>query len=62
MGAAFVALGEALIDAVAVRLIGNDENSGLGRRVRCGEEKDAGQKRWEGSHDAPMHERSDPIR
>ena len=62
VGAAFVALGEALVDAVAVRLVGNDENFGFGRRVRCGDEKHTGQKRREGSHDAPMNERTAPIR
>ena len=58
MGAAFVALGQALVDAVAVGLVGNDEDFGLGRRLRCGEEKHTGQKRREGSHDAPMNERA----
>ena len=30
MGAAFLALGEALVDAIAVRLVGNDENPTIG--------------------------------
>ncbi len=30
MGAAFFAPGEALVDAVAVGLVGNDENFGFG--------------------------------
>ncbi len=30
MGAAFVAPGEALVDAVAIGLVGNDENAAVG--------------------------------
>ena len=39
MGAAFFAPREALVDAVAVGLVGNDEHFGFGRRLRCGKEK-----------------------
>jgi hypothetical protein len=31
MGAAFLALGQALVDAVAVRLVGDDEDAAVGR-------------------------------
>ncbi len=43
MGAAFFALGEALIDAVTVGLVFNDENAAVGRRSRGGEEEHTGQ-------------------
>ena len=45
MRAAFFALGEALVDAVAVGLVGDDENAAVGRRRRRGEEERTGQKR-----------------
>ena len=45
MRAAFFALGEALVDAVTVRLVGDDENAALGGRCRRGEEERTGQKR-----------------
>ena len=45
MRAAFLALGEALVDAVAVGLVGDDENPAVGRRRRRGEQEHAGQKR-----------------
>ena len=45
MRAAFFALGEALVDAIAVRLVGDDENAALGGRCRRGEEERTGQKR-----------------
>ena len=35
MGAAFLALGEALVDAVAVGLVGNDENPAVGRAAEA---------------------------
>ena len=43
MGAAFVALGQALIDAVAVGLIGDDEDATVGMRGRDHEQKSANQ-------------------
>ena len=43
MCAAFVALGEALIDAVAVGLVGDDENAAVGMRGRDDEQKSADQ-------------------
>ncbi len=45
MRAAFFALGEALVDAVTVRLVFNDENAAVGRCSRRGEEEHTGQKR-----------------
>jgi hypothetical protein len=45
MRAAFFSLGEALVDAITVRLVGDDENAALGHRCRRGEEKRTGQKR-----------------
>ena len=44
MGAAFLALGEALVDAVAVGLVGDDEDAAVGGSGRGGEEEHAGQK------------------
>ncbi len=38
MGAAFLALGEALVDAVAVGLVGDDENAAVGRGGGRGEQ------------------------
>jgi hypothetical protein len=62
MGAAFLTARKALVDAVTVGLVGNDENLGFGRRARCGEQEYTGQKRRKGSHAAPMNERAAPIR
>ena len=45
MRAAFFALGQALVDAITVRLVGDDENAALGGRRRRGEEERTGQKR-----------------
>ncbi len=45
MRAAFFTLGEALVDAITVRLVGDDENPALGGRRRRGEEERTGQKR-----------------
>ena len=45
VGAAFLALGEALVDAITVRLVGDDENAAVGRCSRCGEQEHTGQKR-----------------
>ncbi len=45
MRATFFALGEALVDAVTVGLVGDDENTAVGRGGRCGEEENTGQKR-----------------
>lgn len=39
IGAAFLALGKALVDAVAVRLVSNNEHTTVGRRGRCGEQE-----------------------
>ena len=58
MRAAFVAPGQALVDAVAVGLVGDDENLGLGARSRGCHDEQARKKRGEGSHDAPMKERT----
>ena len=57
MSAALFALGQALIDAIAVGMIGDDEDSGLGERRR-GQDERARHKRWNGPHDAPENERS----
>ncbi len=45
MCTAFFALGEALVDAITVRLVGDNENAALGFRSRRGEEERTGQKR-----------------
>ena len=42
MGAAFLAPGEAFVDAVAVRLVGNDEDAAVGGSGRGGKQEDAG--------------------
>ena len=60
MRAAFFAAGEALVDAVIVGLVGDDENAAVGRCNRGGEEERARQKRGNGSHTAPMNERATP--
>jgi len=56
MSAAFVALGQALVDAVAVGLVGDDEDFGFGVRSRSQEQ--TRDKRGEGSHNAPMSKRT----
>ena len=43
MGAAFLAPGEALVDAIAVSLVGNDEDAAVGGSGRGGEQEGAGQ-------------------
>ena len=43
MGAAFLAPGEALVDAVAVRLVGDDEDAAVGGSGRGGEQEGTGQ-------------------
>src|SRR4051812_31871421 len=43
MGAAFVAVGQALVDAIAVGLIGDNEDAAIGEGSRCGEQERAGQ-------------------
>ena len=42
MGAAFLAPGEALVDAIAVGLIGNDEDAAVGGSGRSGKQECAG--------------------
>ena len=56
MGAALLAPGQTLVDAVAVRMVGDDEDAGLGGRGSCGTKDRTGEKRREGSHVAPMNE------
>ena len=58
MSAAFVAFGQALINAVAVSLVGDDEDFGFGACSRGRHEEQAREKRGEGSHVAPMSERT----
>jgi len=50
MGAAFLAPGEALVDAIAIRLVGNDEDAAVGGSGRGGKQEDAGKKRGGKSH------------
>ena len=61
MRAAFFALGQALVDAITVRLVGDDENAALGGRRRRGEEERTGQKRCYGSHAAPVNQGVTPF-
>src|SRR6516164_6105328 len=58
MGAAFLAPPSRLVDAIAVGMVGDDEDAGLGERGSCGTKECTGQKRREGSHIAPMNERA----
>ncbi len=44
MRAAFFAPGEALVDTVAVSLVGDDEDAAIGPRSRGGEQEHTGQK------------------
>ena len=43
MRAAFFALGQALIDAISIGLVGDDENTAVGMSGRDGEQKSADQ-------------------
>ena len=45
MGTAFLALGQALVDTVAVRLVGNDEDATIGPYRGPDEEENTEQKR-----------------
>src|SRR6202035_104522 len=58
ISAAGLALGQALVDAVAVALIGDDEDAAVGGCSRGGGCENAGQNRGNGSHAAPIDERS----
>ena len=40
MGAAFLSPGKALVDAIAVGLIGDDEDAAVGGSRRCGEQEE----------------------
>jgi hypothetical protein len=51
MGATFVAPGQALVHAVPVGLVGDDEYAAVGQCRRTGEERKSGQKRRNGSHE-----------
>ena len=50
MGAAFVALGQALVDAITVGLIGDNKDAAVGVSGRCGEQECAGNECWGESH------------
>jgi hypothetical protein len=56
MRPALLALGQALVDAVSVGMVGDDENAGLGGRSGCKDEDRTGKERRNGSHVAPMNE------
>ena len=62
MGAAFVAPRKALVDPIAVGMIGDDENAGLSSGGACGNKDCTGKERRQGSHDASMNETIAPIR
>ena len=62
MGAAFFASGEALIDPIAVRLVGDDENPAVGPCCGACEQQAAGQKRWNGSHGTHPDKRRNAVR
>src|SRR4051812_7216 len=52
-GAALLAAGEAAVDAVAVGVVGDDENLFLRLRGRCAEQRDKGDGGNKGSHGTP---------
>ena len=58
MGAAGLAPGQALVDAIAAPLIGDDEDTAVGGRGRGGGDENTGQNRGNGSHAAPVNEGS----
>ena len=64
MGAAFVALGQALVDAVTVGLVLDDENAAVGRCRRARRARRSRRPRSAGkeSHAAPVNERTPLIR
>ena len=47
MGAAFVAPGEALVDAVTVSLVGHDEDAAVGGGRRGGKQEPQAKKHWQ---------------
>jgi hypothetical protein len=55
---AFLAPGEALVDAVAIGLVGDDEYPAVGKCRRGGHHERAGQKSMDGAHVAPGNEES----
>src|SRR5215210_2050018 len=57
MGAAFLALGEALVDPITISLVGNDENAAVGRCSRSERNEGTGQNCGYRSHAAPGNER-----
>ena len=61
MGATFVAPRQALVHAVPVGLVGDDEYPAVRQCRRTAEEGKTGQKRRNGSHGAPMDEGTAPI-
>ena len=56
MGTAFIAPRQALVDPIAVGLIGDDENAGFGGGGACRNKDCTGKERRQGSHDAPMNQ------
>ena len=62
MGAAFVALGQTPVDTIAVGMVGDDENAGLGRRSGCADKEGTGNERRNGLHVAPTNEGTALIR
>ena len=63
MGAAFVAPGEALVDAIAVGLVGDDEDAAVGQRGRRGKQERRGKNADRNRMAAPRWEMgtADPI-
>ena len=60
MGAAFLTPGQALIDAVAIRLVGNDEDAAVGGSARGGKQEGAGKECWGKSHGGHRQGRKPP--
>ena len=61
MRTAFVALGQALVDAIAVGLVGDDKDAGFRRRGGCCEERDTSQELRKGSHASPRSQRETAL-
>src|SRR4051794_40206359 len=60
MGAAFVAPGEALVDAIAVGLIGNNEHAAVRVSGRSGKQECRGNEGWGKSHGGTKYGKGAP--
>ena len=60
MGAAFLTAGEALIDAVAIRLVGYDEDAAVGECGRGGKQESTGNECGGKSHGGHREDEEPP--